>query len=149
MSVPGRISIVTLGVADVARSTAFYEGLGWQRSSSSQPSITFLHTVGCTLALFGWDDLADDATVPREGSGFRGVTLALTLESTEAVDAAFAAWVAAGGEAVRAPHAAEWGGYSSYVADPDGHLWEIAHNPYFPLDGEGRCYLPDSPGRPS
>jgi hypothetical protein len=145
VGVPGRISIVTLGVADVARSTAFYEALGWQRSSSSQPAITFLHTVGSTLALFGRDDLAADAGVVPAGSGFRGVTLAINLESAAAVDDAFDAWVAAGGTAVHRPYAADWGGYSSYVADPDGHLWEIAHNPYFPLDADGRCFLPDSP----
>ena len=141
MPVPNRLSIVTLGVADLALSTAFYESLGWTRSSASMPSITLFEMQGSVLALYGWTALADDAKVSAEGSGFRGVTLALNLESTDDVDVAFAEWVTAGATAVVEPHAAFWGGYSSYVADPDGHLWELVHNPYASFDAEGRLVI--------
>ncbi len=147
MAVPARISIVTLGVADVARSTTFYEALGWQRSSASQESITFINTSGPVLALFGRAALAEDAAVADDGDGdasrFRGVSLAINLGSPGEVDEVFAAWVAAGATAVKPPESVFWGGYSSYVADPDGHLWELAHNPYFPMDDTGRVRAPD------
>jgi len=141
MTVPHRISIVTFGVADLARSTAFYESLGWKKSSSSMPTITFFDTVGPVFGLYEWSALADDAKVPAEGSGFRGVTLAMNLASTDEVDEVFAEWISAGAASVVEPHTAFWGGYSSYVADPDGHLWEIAHNPYARLDGDGRLVM--------
>ncbi|HUS42010.1 MAG TPA: VOC family protein [Ilumatobacteraceae bacterium] len=141
MTVPNRISIVTFGVADLARSTAFYESLGWTKSGSSMPTITFFDTVGPVFGLYEWSALADDAQVPSEGSGFRGVTLAMNLASTDDVDAVFAEWIAAGASSVVEPHTAFWGGYSSYVADPDGHLWEIAHNPYAGLDDDGRLVM--------
>jgi len=139
--VPNRVSIVTLGVADLERSTAFYESLGWARSSASMPTITLFEMQGSVLALYGWTALADDAQVPPDGAGFRGVTLALNLESRADVDAAFAEWLAVGAAAVVEPHAAFWGGYSSYVADPDGHLWELVHNPYASFDAEGRLVI--------
>jgi predicted lactoylglutathione lyase len=143
MAVPNRISIVTLGVADLARATSFYESLGWRRSSSSMPMITLFQMQGSVLGLYEWSALADDAKVPAEGSGFRGVTLALNLESTDEVDAVFAEWIGAGAGSVVEPHKAFWGGYSSYVADLDGHLWELAHNPYASIDGEGRLVIGD------
>jgi hypothetical protein len=131
-------------VADVARSTGFYEALGWRRSSASLPVITFFNTSGPVLALFGRDDLAADATVDPAGEGFRGVTLSINVESPEAVDATYDEWVAAGATTVRAPVPAVFdGGRIAYVADPDGHLWEIAHNPYFPLDEAGRATAPE------
>jgi hypothetical protein len=132
MAVPNRISIVTLGVADLARATAFYESLGWANSAPS-PSIAMFEMQGSMLALYEWSALADDAQVPAEGSGFRGVTIAMNLASTDEVDTVFAEWVAAGATPRVEPHTAFWGGYSSYVADLDGHLWEIAHNPYMPI----------------
>jgi uncharacterized glyoxalase superfamily protein PhnB len=143
MAVPQRLSLVTLGVADVARATRFYESLGWQRSSASQESVTFVALQGSALALFGRADLADDAGVAEEGSGFRAVTLAINVESRAEVDAAFAEWVAAGATALVEPHEVFWGGYTSYVSDPDGHLWEIAHNPFAPNDDQGRMQLPE------
>jgi uncharacterized glyoxalase superfamily protein PhnB len=141
VTVPPRLSIVTLGVADVGRATAFYEALGWTRSAASQESITFFQLQGSVLGLYGWDDLADDAAVSPVGEGFRGVTCALNCDSRDEVDAVFAEWVAAGATPVKPPEAVFWGGYSSYVADPDGHLWEIVHNPYFANDAEGRLRL--------
>jgi uncharacterized protein len=141
MSVPNRISIITFGVSDLERSTAFYESLGWTRSSASMPAITFFEMQGSVFGLYEWSALADDAHLPAEGSGFRGVTLAMNLASTDEVDAVFAAWVEAGATAQVEPHTAFWGGYSSYVADPDGHLWEIAHNPYARIDDDGRLVM--------
>ncbi len=125
---PQRLSLVTLGVSDVARSAAFYEAVGFERRHDLG-EVVFLATAGPVLSLFGRTDLAADAGVPSDGSGFRGVTLACNRDSTAEVDETYAAWVAAGARAVKEPVAAEWGGYSGYVADPDGHLWEIAYNP--------------------
>jgi uncharacterized glyoxalase superfamily protein PhnB len=143
VAVPQRLTMVTLGVADVARSTSFYESLGWRRSSASQEAITFFSMQGSVLGLFGREALAEDATTDPAGSGFRGVSLALNCDDRDEVDAVFADWVAAGATAVKPPEAVFWGGYSGYVADPDGHLWEIAHNPYSPNDADGRMTLPD------
>jgi predicted lactoylglutathione lyase len=143
MTVPQRLSMVTLGVTDLARSTSFYESLGWSRSPASQDTISFFSMEGSVLGLYGREPLADAAAVSPAGSGFRGVTCALNCDTRDEVDAVFAEWVAAGARAVKPPEAVFWGGYSSYVADPDGHLWEIAHNPYSPNDESGRMTLPD------
>jgi predicted lactoylglutathione lyase len=132
MSVPAHLSVVTLGVADVAVSTSFYESLGWQQLSDSGAEISFFRLGGVVVGLFGRDALADDAAVSPDGDGFRGVTLAINLATVELVDAAFASWAAVGGAVVKPPHTAPWGGYSGYVADPDGHLWELAFNPHSP-----------------
>lgn len=140
MSAPAHLSLVTLGVADVARSTAFYESLGWQRAAEGETTITFLRlgTPGggwVVLGLFGATSLAEDARHPGSVPGpaaFRGVSLASNQSSRDEVDRVLAAFVAAGASVVKQPEAVEWGGYSGYVADPDGHLWEIAHNPFSP-----------------
>lgn len=138
-----RLSLVTLGVSDVARARAFYEALGFRASSASQASVTFFHGPGCVLALFGRDDLAADAGVEGSAPGFSGVALACNLSSREAVDALHARALACGARAVKAPQEVFWGGYSGYFSDPDGHLWELAHNPFFPLDEQGLVRLPD------
>ena len=143
MTVPARITLVTLGVADVARSTAFYEALGWRRSGSSNDEVSFFHMAGAVLAVWGRASLADDAAVPVVGDGFRGVAVAINMESPEVVDAAVEQWIAAGGTISKAPEHTEWGGYSGYVADLDGHLWEFAYNPGFPLRRDGTVELPD------
>ena len=132
MAVPAHLSLVTLGVADLQRSVAFYEALGWQQSSASEGTIAFFSVGGTNLALFGREALAADAAVPSEGGGFRAVSLAINVGSRAGVDRVYGEFVAAGATAVKPPVAAEWGGYSGYVADPDGHLWEVAHNPYSP-----------------
>jgi predicted lactoylglutathione lyase len=141
MAAPQRLTMVTLGVVDVARSTAFYESLGWRRSTASEDTITFFAMQGSVLALYGREALANDAHVSAEGTGFRAVTLALNCDSRDEVDEVFAAWIAAGAGPVKAPEPVEWGGYSGYVADPDGHLWELAHNPYSPNDDAGQMRL--------
>ena len=105
--------------------------------------MTFFVMQGSALGLYQREALADDAQVSPDGIGFRGVTVALNCDSREEVDTVFAEWVAAGATPVKPPEAVFWGGYSSYVADPDGHLWEIAHNPYSPNDESGRMQLAD------
>ncbi|WP_181442501.1 VOC family protein [Streptomyces tateyamensis] len=142
-AVPARISIVTLGVADLDVSSAFYAALGWQRSTASSPEIVWFRTADSALGLFPADELAADAGLPPGGEpAFRGVTLAVNLESPQAVDAALAVAVAAGGGIVKPPAATEWGGYSGYFQDPDGHLWELAHNPFFAFTEQGQLDLP-------
>jgi catechol 2,3-dioxygenase-like lactoylglutathione lyase family enzyme len=132
MSVPAHLSLVTLGVTDLARSVAFYEALGWQQSSASEGTIAFFSLGGTNLALYGVEALADDALQTPASGGFRGVTLAINALSVPGVDRLLASFVAAGATVVKPPQSAEWGGYSGYVADPDGHLWELAYNPYSP-----------------
>jgi len=138
-----RMTLLTLGVADVARAAAFYERLGWRRSGQSTASTAFFDLGGPVLALWGRDALAEDAGLPPPGeAGFGGVALALNLESPDAVDATLAEAVAAGGRLSRAAGETFWGGYTGYFADLDGHLWEIAFNPHWPLDADGRVRLP-------
>lgn len=125
-----RISMITLGVRDLASSIEFYEsGLGLPRIESD-PSVAFFKLNGTWLGLYAWDALADDARVSSAGQGFRGITLAHNVSSTEEVDALFAEALAAGAVSVKEPERVFWGGYSGYFADPDGHLWEIAYNPH-------------------
>ena len=142
VSLEPRITMVTLGVADVAASTAFYQRLGWQLSPASNPHVSFFHMNGTVLGLFGRESLAEDAGVSSSEPGFSGVTLAHNLDSPEHVDAAFDAALAAGATAVKRPRRVFWGGYSGYFADPDGHLWELAHNPMMPLGGDRHMVLP-------
>ena len=137
-----RVSLITLGVADVARARAFYEALGWRASPASQEAVAFFQANGLALALFGRADLAVDAGLADPAPGFSGISLAQNLRSTHEVDALFAQAVAAGARAVKVPQATEWGGHSGYFADPDGHLWELAWNPFFPLDEQGNLSLP-------
>jgi len=137
------VSLVTLGVRDVQASAAFYERLGFERSPNAEPAIAFFRTAGTVLALFGEDALADDAGVPSDRAGsFRGVTLAINLPSREAVDDAYAHALGAGAAPLVAPEEVFWGGYRGYVADPDGHAWELCHNPFFPVDERGVVTLP-------
>lgn len=144
MSLEPRISMITLGVADVAVATAFYERLGFKRSSASNESVTFFHTNGTVLGLFGRDGLAADAgREPTSPQAFEGAALAHNLSSREEVDTAWAFAVDRGAEPVKKPHEVFWGGYSGYFADPDGHLWELAHNPFMELDEQGHMTLPE------
>jgi len=143
MSVPARLTLVTLGVADVARATTFFEALGWTKSSASNDDVSFFQLGGLALSLFGRQALADDATVSSEGSGFAGFSVAINLESVAEVDRVAAEWVASGGSMVKPPEHVFWGGYSGYLADLDGHLWEVAYNPGFTLRADGSMQLPE------
>ncbi len=143
MSLPARINLVTLGVADVASATRFYEQLGWRASPASQPTVTFLHGSGCVLALYGAHSLTTDAGLGEvPGDGFGGITLAVNVATPAEVDALLAAAEAAGARITRRGHHTDWGGYVGYFADLDGHVWEAAHNPSFPLDAAGLIELP-------
>lgn len=138
-----RFSLLTLGVRDVARAAGFYESVGFERRHDLG-TIVFLPTTGPALALYNWDDLAADTGLPADGAGFRGVAMAVNLDSPGDVDAMFTRWSGAGATVVREPVQKEWGGYSGYVADPDGHLWEFAHNPsttHMRITPEGRFEL--------
>jgi catechol 2,3-dioxygenase-like lactoylglutathione lyase family enzyme len=126
-----RISLITLGVADLDRAVRFYrDGLGLPIREGFE-GVAFFMTKGTWLALYPWDELAADATVPAEGSGFRGFTLAHNLRSKEEVDALLAHVQTVGAALVKPAQDAEWGGYTGYFADPDGYLWEVAWNPFF------------------
>lgn len=139
-----RLSLVTLGVANLARSTAFYEALGWRRGFPAAESVTFFQLGGIVLALWSQEGLAEDAGLPaRTDRGFRGIALAHNVRSRAEVDAVVAAVEAAGGAVTKAPEEKVWGGYGAYVADPDGHLWEIAWNPGFEIGADGSITLPD------
>ena len=129
-----RISIITLGVSDLARSVAFYrDGLGLPKRDGPD-SIAFFDLKGTWLGLYPRDDLADDVTVPAAGSGFPGITLAHNVSSPEEVDRTLAEAVAAGATLVKPGQEVFWGGYSGYFADPDGFYWEVAWNPHFEIE---------------
>ncbi len=135
-----RLSVVTLGVADLERSRRFYETLGWERGNS-EDEIVFFQMNGSILALFPREHLAADAQVPSEGDGFRGVTLAYCARSKEEVDAVMKEAEEAGADIVKTAQMVFWGGYSGYFADPDDHLWEVAWNPHWTIDSEGNVSL--------
>lgn len=143
MSLAPRITLVTLGVADVAASTAFYKKLGWKRSSASNDNVTFFHMNGTVLGLFGRGELAKDAGVENTPPGFSGVTLAHNFNSEAEVDGAYAFALSCGATGIKPPQKVFWGGYSCYFADPDGHLWEMAYNPFMPLGADGHMVLPE------
>lgn len=125
-----RISMITLGVTDLERSINFYEkGLGFPRMESP-PEIAFFTLNGTWLGLYGREALAEDATVSSEGSGFSGIALAHNVTSEEEVESTLASAIEAGATLVKPAQKVFWGGYSSYFKDPDGFLWEIAHNPF-------------------
>jgi predicted lactoylglutathione lyase len=138
-----RISLITLAVADLGRARAFYETLGWRASGASTADVAFFQGNGLALALYGRAALAADAAVPDRPTGFSGVTLAHNARSKAEADAIFAEALSAGATSLKPPHETSWGGYSGYFADPDGHLWEVAWNPFFPLDPHGNLSLPD------
>lgn len=143
MTIPARLGIVTLGVDDLPRAVAFYAALGWERCSSSSEAIAWFRTADTHLGLFPRHELADDARLPAEPRGaFGGITLAINVDSADAVGPALDAAVAAGATLLKPATETDWGGTSGYFADPDGHPWEVAHNPFFPIDAEGRLRIP-------
>ena len=144
MPISPNFTIVTLGVADLARSLAFYRGLGWEQRGDATAGITWFRTSGTWLGLFGFADLAEDVGLPAEPpAAFRGITLALNFGSEPEVDAALAHAVETGARLVKPATRAVWGGYSGYFADPDGHLWEVAFAPGFPVAADGTIEITD------
>jgi catechol 2,3-dioxygenase-like lactoylglutathione lyase family enzyme len=144
-SIPANFTIVTLGVTDLERSARFYTDLGWEQRGDLADGITWFRTSGTWLGLFGWEALAEDAALeaptPDDMPAYRGVTLAINLGSEAEVERAFERAQAAGGRIVKPATRMEWGGYSGYFADPDGHLWELAFAPMFPPDQHGRIEI--------
>jgi catechol 2,3-dioxygenase-like lactoylglutathione lyase family enzyme len=137
-----RLSVVTLGTRDLGRALRFYEGLGWKRANAHE-EVAFFQLNGLVLALFGREDLAKDAGLDAEGAGFSGIALAHNARHKGEVDAVIATAKAAGGRVVKPAQDTFWGGYAGYFADPDGHLWEVAWNPGWPIGEDGSVSLPD------
>ena len=138
-----RITLITLGVRDLDKSTAFFERLGWRRSVSQVEGISFFQCGCIAVSLFPRSELAEDAGVSPDGDGFGGFAIAYNTRSKEDVDAVLADAQSAGAVIVKPAEEASWGGYSGYFRDLDGHLWEVAWNPGFPLDDRGAIQLPD------
>jgi hypothetical protein len=144
IAVPAHISLITLGVADVAKATSFYERLGFVRSKrSSQDSVSFFQAGPVVLALWGRDAQRDDAQAEELWTGNGGIVVAQNLASEHAVDTMMAKAEAAGARILKPAAKTFWGGYDGYFADPDGHVWEIAFNPFWELDEDGRVRLPE------
>jgi len=137
-----RISLLTLGVADLERSRTFYENLGWRRSVAQASGVVFFQACGVALALYPRSELAKDANFPAEGHGFAGVTIAYNARSRSEVDRVLAEAQAAGAKLLKPAQDAFWGGYSGYFSDPDGFAWEVAWNPSFPIAEDGSIRLP-------
>ncbi|HEY2938447.1 MAG TPA: VOC family protein [Gaiellaceae bacterium] len=136
-----RVSLVTLGVADLERARRFYEGLGWKTNAAPGDDVVFFQSGGMILALWGRDQLAEDSGVEDRG-GFGGVTLAHNVGSPAEVDRVMEEARAAGATITREAGETFWGGYSGAFADPDGHPWEIAHNPHWTIEPDGSVRLP-------
>jgi catechol 2,3-dioxygenase-like lactoylglutathione lyase family enzyme len=134
-----RLSLVTLGVADLAESHRFYEALGW-RAAPGPEGVVFFQAGGMVLALWGRVELAADSGVTDAG-GWGGITLAHNVSSPQEVDAIIDEARAAGARIAREPAATFWGGYSGVFVDPDGHPWEVAHNPGWTLGADGSIRL--------
>ncbi|SIT79640.1 hypothetical protein SAMN05444128_0771 [Pontibacter indicus] len=129
-----RITLITLGVRNLQRSREFYQQVfGWQPLESSTESIIFFQLNGIQLALFPQESLADDAGLEADGKGFKSFSLAHNVRSEQEVDELIAELESKGVKVLKQPEKVFWGGYSSYIADPDDNLWEIAYNPFLPL----------------
>ncbi|HZQ16838.1 MAG TPA: VOC family protein [Gaiellaceae bacterium] len=135
-----RLSLVTLGVADLGRARRFYEALGWSTGAGPDDDVVFFQAGGLIVALWGRARLAEDSGVEDSG-GFGGVTLAHNVRSPAEVDAVVDEARAAGARVAREPAATFWGGYSGVFVDPDGHPWEVAHNPHWRVADDGSTYL--------
>jgi uncharacterized protein len=138
-----RINFVTLGVSNLAEARGFYERLGLKASTASNADVTFFDVNGVVLSLFGHGALAADAHLDANPAPiYRGVALAWNAASEAEVDDIINHALNAGAILVKKAEKVFWGGYSGYFADPDGHLWEVAYNPFFPIDAQGRVQLP-------
>jgi len=137
-----RISIVTLGVANLERSRKFYERLGWRRSMLDAEGVIFFQAGSIALALYPRAELAKDANLETEVQGFAGMAIAYNARSRDEVDAVLAEAEAAGAKLLKPAKEASWGGYSGYFSDPDDFPWEVAWNPSFPIGEDGSIRLP-------
>ncbi len=136
-----RLTIVGLGVNDLQTASDFYEHkFGWKKTKSSNENIVFFQLNGILLSLYPREKLAEDATVDSEGSGFKGFTMAYNTRTKDEVDVLIDTLEKKGVKIVKRPEEVFWGGYSSYVADMDDNLWEIAYNPFLPLDEYGNAF---------
>lgn len=136
-----RVSVITLGVGDLARARRFYEdGLGWRRGNAD-PSVVFFQIPGAVFALWSRAALVEDAGLSSDGTGFSGISLAYNCRSRDEVLAVLGEAKGAGAKILKPAADTFWGGYSGYFADPDGHVWEVAWNPHWSLDGDGRVSL--------
>ena len=135
-----RLSLVTLGVADLQKALDFYQKLGWKRANENA-DVVFFQLNGVILALWSRASLADDAGLPPAGSGFRGVGLAYNTRSRAEVDAVLQQAKAAGAKIPKPAADTPWGGHSGYFTDPDGHLWEVAWNPDWAIDADGNIRM--------
>jgi uncharacterized protein len=136
-----RVSLITLGVRDLGRSRGFYEALGWRTRAAPDDDVVFFQAGGLIFALWDRARLAADSGV-EDGGGWGGVTLAHNVRSPAEVDSVFEEARAAGAAVVREPGETFWGGYSAAIVDPDGHPWEIAHNPRWTVREDGAIELP-------
>jgi uncharacterized protein len=135
-----RVSLITLGVGDLARARAFYERLGWRTGAEPDADVVFFQAGGLIVALWDRGRLAEDSCV-RDDGGWGGITLAYNVDSPRAVDAVLAEAGAAGATIARPAAETFWGGYSGVFVDPDGHPWEVAHNPHWTLHEDGSVTL--------
>jgi predicted lactoylglutathione lyase len=135
-----RVSLITLGARDLARARGFYEALGWQTRAAPDDDVVFFQAGGTIVALWARDRLAEDSGV-EDGGGWGGITLAHNVRSPAEVDAVIAEAEAAGATIPRHPAETFWGGYSGVFVDPEGHAWEVAHNPHWVLDDDGSVSL--------
>lgn len=138
---PQRVSLITLGTSDLDSAKAFYAALGWE-PVPSPPEVVFYQLDGMVLGLFGLDALAADQGRPGTRLGFGAMSLAQNFPDRAGVDDAFAKAIAAGATPLKNPEATFWGGYSGHFADPDGHPWEVAHNPFWNISETGRITIP-------
>jgi predicted lactoylglutathione lyase len=136
-----RVSLITLGVGDIARAKAFYEQLGWLGQEVQET--VFIQAGGLALILWAREELTADAGITDDGGGYGGVALAHNVRSRREVDGIVAAAEAAGATVTKQPAETFYGGYAGWFRDPDGHVWEVAHNPGFTLEADGSLTLPD------
>jgi uncharacterized protein len=136
-----RVTLITLGVGDLRRARAFYEAIGWRSRAAAEDDVVFFQAGGMIVSLWDRERLATDSGVPFS-EGYGGVTLAHNVDSPAAVDEVVAEAAGAGATVTREPAETFWGGYSGVFLDPDGHPWEVAHNPHWTLREDGSIELP-------
>lgn len=138
-----RVSLITLGVSDLARAAAFYDRLDWKRSMRKAEGVVFYQCGGMALGLWTRAEVAEDAGVEDDGGAFHGMALAYNTRSREEVDAVLREAETAGGKITKSAHETFWGGYAGSFSDPDGFIWEVAHNEGFAMAADGSITLPD------